>query len=163
MASQLHSPRLQRLSTQCCLVMCCDILISTAYDKADLADSWCCLAAQIDPQSSLAYYAKAVLILTAVAASYFGTFFAFHSFAVRRGKPCRPCLSSSVIYMCMSTQEHACLHALFRRPGFRDISATYAGLIDWCAMLRCSTHTAPPSATAWTPCPVACPLSPCLP
>ena len=108
MASQLRSPRLLRLSTQCCLVMCCGILISTAYDKAGLADSWCCLAAQIDPRSSLAYYAKAVLILTAVAASYFGTFFAFHSFAVRRGTPCRACAYSSVL--CLRTGMHACMH-----------------------------------------------------
>ena len=38
---------------------------------------------QIDPRSSPAYYLKAALILTTLAAAYYGTFFLFQNFAVR--------------------------------------------------------------------------------
>ena len=40
---------------------------------------------QVDPRSSPAYYLKAALILTTLAAAYYGTFFLFQSFAVRCG------------------------------------------------------------------------------
>jgi len=41
--------------------------------------------AQIDPRSSVSFYVKAALILAAMAALYYGTFFAFQGFAVRAG------------------------------------------------------------------------------
>ena len=87
-------------------------LNSAAHDKAKRADCWCCLPAQIDPRSSLSYYAKAVLILSTVAASYFGTFFAFQSFAVRTEVLCTACEGTLCIHMYMFACTKKRLHVM---------------------------------------------------
>jgi len=69
-----------------CAVSCnvCTDEPALALRRPGHAESaWDRVLVQIDPRSSLAYYLKAALILTTLAAAYYGTFFLFQSFVVR--------------------------------------------------------------------------------